>query len=107
MRSILRATLVSEVRTLLAVFLLTLVIQVLVASCVAGPEALWTPNASTSIAHNLSRHGTFEGGWWHRLRGPGASADAGFPKMFHLPGEPLYLAAGFTLLPEVLYRYLH
>ena len=75
--------------------------------------ALWwvdefdTPNDATSIARNLIQTGEYldYAGW--RLYGDSAGqADAPL-RMHQLPGEPLYLAAGFSWLPAFLWRFLH
>ena len=51
-----------------------------------------TPNAATWLAQTLARDGQFAYGDLRALQ---------------LPGESLYLAAGFTALPEHLWPYLH
>lgn len=51
-----------------------------------------TPNAATWIARTLVEQGEF--------------ANGGL-RAYHLPAEPLYLATGFAILPESLWRYLH
>jgi hypothetical protein len=83
--------------------------------CVAGQvlsatfwqRSLETPNASTQIARNLATAGRFGVQAWHRLRGPNGVVPAEPLRAFQLPGEPLYLAAGFRVLPESLWPYLH
>lgn len=81
-------------RIVLAVAVVALITQVISATRRTRFE---TPNASTQIAMNLDRHGIYgievgEGGWW---------------RAFQLPGEPLYLFAGFRALPASLRPYLH
>lgn len=66
-----------------------------------------SPNAATMIGYSLADHGVYEGGWWIRLRGPTGKDDPGIPRMFHLPGEPLYTVAGLKVLPQGLLRFLH
>ena len=61
-----------------------------------------TPNASTAIARNLIATGRYE-----LIGGPEGSRAPTPRRAFQLPGEPLYLAAGFLLLPAPLQRYLH
>ena len=53
-----------------------------------------SPNAAAAIARTLAHDGEFV------FRPSGSHA-------FHLPGEPLYLAAAFRLLPENAWPYLH
>lgn len=91
-------------RSLVAVAGVTLVVQCLSATFVA--KDLTTPNASTLIARALVARGEFSVPAWHRLRGPDGDVPAEPLRAFQLPGEPLYLAAGFRL-PAVLWRYLH
>ena len=66
-----------------------------------------TPNAATDIARHLVDTGEMRTeNFWTRLRGPYPPPTEPL-RMFHLPGEPLYLAAGFKLLPTATDRYLH
>jgi hypothetical protein len=84
---------------------LCLVLQIL--SATFFPRDLQTPNSSTQIAHALASEGRFAVDAWHRLRGPNAPIPDQPLRAFQLPGEPLYLAAGFTAVPRVAWRYLH
>ena len=74
--------------------------------------ALWwvnefeSPNAATRIAESLAQTGNYLADFGWRLRG-GESTDLSPLRMFHQPGEVLYQAAGFKLLPNVLWRFLH
>lgn len=75
--------------------------------------ALWlvdsfdTPNDATDIAKNLVATGEYldYAGW--RLYGS-VQPQSDMPLQMHqLPGEALYLAAGFSWLPASLWRFLH
>lgn len=68
---------------------------------------LQTPNSATQIAQSLVQHGRFAVDSWHRLRGPDGVVPDRPLVAFQLPSEPLYLALGFLVLPEPLWRYLH
>jgi hypothetical protein len=66
-----------------------------------------TPNASTAVAASLARGEGYVAQAGERLWGP-ASLRASEPLRFWvLPGEPLLLAAAFTVLPSRLHRYVH
>jgi hypothetical protein len=60
-------------------------------------ERFETPNGSTELAQNLARTGRYE------IDVQGVSPW----RAFHLPGETLYLALGFSRFPPSLHRYLH
>ncbi len=53
-----------------------------------------TPNASAAIARNMAQEATYVD--------PATKARA-----YHLPGEAVYLAAGFRWLPQSAWRFLH
>lgn len=93
------------VRIGLTVGVLCLVVQALAANFAV--KAFHSPNFASRIAQNLAARGVYAGGEWWRLRG--TDAPIGHPELraFHLPGEPLYLAAAFRWLPEWSHRYLH
>jgi len=84
---------------------LCLIIQIAVATWI--PIQWETPNFASAIARNLASGGSFvcDAGW--RLHGPAGGPEAGAVRMFHLPGEVLYLAAAFRWLPSFLLHYVH
>ena len=61
-------------------------------SATARQQGFETPNTATWIARTLAQSGEFS---------------SGDRRAYHLPVEPLYLAAGFTMLPPGAWRYLH
>jgi hypothetical protein len=63
-----------------------------------------TPNVSTRIATNLAAGRGYV--VWTAVE-PEVIAAHGPLRAYQLPGEPLYLAAGFKLLPRTWHRYLH
>jgi hypothetical protein len=63
-----------------------------IASATVRSDGFETPNTATWIARTLVDRGEFA---------------AGDRRAYHLPAEPLYLAAGFALLPAGAWRYLH
>lgn len=77
-------------RILLVVLLSCLMVQIV--SATVQQRSFETPNSATMIARSLVDKGEFE--------------VVGL-RAWQLPAEPLYLAAGFTVLPESLWRYLH
>ena len=81
---------VTRTRTLLIVAAVCLLVQSL--SATVQGRSLETPNTSAWIARTIVEDGKFA---------------SGALRAYHLPGEPLYLAAGFAVLPESLHRYLH
>lgn len=66
-----------------------------------------TPNASTSVARSLATGGRYAVAVGARLWGPSSPHTRDSLRYFVLPGEPLYLAASFKVLPEPLHRYIH
>jgi hypothetical protein len=66
-----------------------------------------TPNASTTVARSLATGGRYAVTVGGRLWGPSSPHASDPLRYFVLPGEPLYLAASFKLLPEPLHRYIH
>lgn len=65
-----------------------------------------SPNYSTLIAKNLAEHGAYVcDPCTDRLYG--ANPLVGPLRVFHLPGEPLYLAACIRYLPKGLLHYTH
>jgi lipopolysaccharide/colanic/teichoic acid biosynthesis glycosyltransferase len=81
---------VTRIQTLLIVAAMCLLVQTLSATLQA--RSLETPNTSAWIARTIVEDGRFA---------------SGALRAYHLPGEPLYLAAGFAVLPESFQRYLH
>ena len=66
-----------------------------------------TPNRATDIARNLAERGEYAAAMW-RTTPDATGRVVGAPlRAYILPGEPLYLAAGFRWLPASLHRYLH
>jgi len=63
-----------------------------------------TPNASALIAKNWLSTGAYWGGS-ERMWGKGNGDHV--VRAFQLPGEPLFLAAMFKVLPEYLHKYVH
>lgn len=72
------------------------------ASAVLQVRGLETPNASTAIARHLVDRGEFA-----LIGGSSGMAPPTIRRAVQLPGEPLYLAAGFLVLPASFHRYLH
>ncbi len=64
------------------------------------------PNAALAIASNLAASGRYEGGNWQRLKGTVVPSDPPL-RSYHLPGEPVYLAAGLALHRPALFTYWH
>src|SRR5262245_6751213 len=85
------------VRTLTLVGVLACGLQTI--SATLQQRSFETPNTSTETAETLVRSGEY-------ALGP-LSEFPGSPRAYQLPGEPLYLAAGFLLLPPAAWRYLH
>ena len=83
-------TSVTRTGTLLIVAAVCLLVQT--SSATLQARSLETPNTSAWIARTIVEDGKFA---------------SGALRAYHLPGEPLYLAAGFAVLPESLHRYLH
>jgi hypothetical protein len=75
---------------LFAVAAFCLLVQML--SATLQERSLETPNAATWLAQSLARDGQFAYGELRALQ---------------LPGESLYLAGGFMVLPQQLWPYLH
>jgi hypothetical protein len=91
-------------RTILAVALFCAMVQAVSATWVV--KEFDTPNHSTMIARNLAKYGTYFSPWTVKLKGP-VQDPGSVLRRFILPGEPLFLAALFRLLPERLHRYIH
>lgn len=66
-----------------------------------------TPNASTQAARSLATTGRYATNGGERLWGPNAPSTEEPLRFFVLPGEPLYLAAAFVIVPRSLLRFLH
>jgi len=66
-----------------------------------------TPNASTTVARSLATGGRYAVADGGRLWGPSSPHARDSLRYFVLPGEPLYLAASFKVLPEPLHHYIH
>jgi len=64
------------------------------------------PNVSLVIAYNVASSGRYEGGSWARLKGTIVPTDPPL-RSYHLPGEPLYLAAGLALRRPAIFAYWH
>ena len=77
-------------RVLTVVMLSCLAVQI--GSATLQQRSFQTPNSATMIARSLVSKGELE--------------VVGL-RAWQLPAEPLYLAAGFALLPEPVWRYLH
>jgi hypothetical protein len=92
-------------RALAAVVLFTLCLQVISATFVL--TSFGTANSGASIANSLAQRGIYACAWWPRLKGDRVRPEDGELRMFHLPGEPLYLAFGFRFLPAWAHRYMH
>jgi hypothetical protein len=65
-----------------------------------------SPNAATVIATALVQRGEFAVHAWPRAARTPAGDEEPL-RAYHLPAEPLLLAAGFRVLPAALTRYLH
>ena len=66
-----------------------------------------TPNASTIVARSLVARGRYAVAFGGRLWGPSSPHARDSLSYFVLPGEPLYLAASFEIVPERLHPYIH
>ena len=64
------------------------------------------PNVALLIAYNVATSGRYEGGSWIRLKGTESPTDPPL-RAYHLPGEPLYLAAGLAMRRPVLFTFWH
>jgi hypothetical protein len=82
----------------------SLVIQFISATWWLKPYVM--PNAALAIASNLAASGRYEGGNWQRLKGTVVPSDPPL-RSYHLPGEPVYLAAGLALHRPALFTYWH
>jgi hypothetical protein len=90
-------------RPMLAVAVLALAIQLVS----AGHRSTYAmPNAALVIASDLASSGRYEGGSWVRLKGTIVPSDPPL-RSYHLPGEPLYLAAGLALHRPFIFTYWH
>ena len=67
-------------------------------------RSLETPNASTRIAERLAATGVYELAWTEET--PSGTAASSL-RAYVLPGEALYLAAAFRVLPLSLRRFIH
>jgi hypothetical protein len=66
-----------------------------------------TPNASTIVARSLVARGRYAVAFGGRLWGPTSPHARDSLSYYVLPGEPLYLAASFKIVPERLHPYIH
>ena len=66
-----------------------------------------TPNASTIVARSLVARGHYAVAFGGRLWGPSSPRARDSLRYFVLPGESLYLATSFKVVPERLHPYLH
>ena len=89
---------------LLQVALFCLVLQL--ASTTLQTRDYSSPNAATTIARALVDRGEFAAHAWPRTAKTN-SGDEEPLRAYHLPGEPLLIAAGFRVLPAALLPYLH
>ena len=85
----------------------TLCVALQVASATWLVNEFDTPNASTTVARSLATGGRYAVAVRGRLWGPSSPHARDSLRYFVLPGEPLYLAASFRVLPEPLHRYIH
>lgn len=87
-------------------FVLTVCLGLQLASATFLVRDVSSPNAATVIATALVHRGEFAVRAWPRTA---RTADGGEEPLraYHLPAEPLLLAAGFRVLPAALTRYLH
>ncbi len=83
---------------------MSLVIQIISATWWLKPYMM--PNAALVIASTLAASGRYEGGNWQRLKGTVVPTDPPL-RSYHLPGEPVYLAAGLALHQPALFAYWH
>ena len=65
-----------------------------------------SPNAAAVLASSIVERGEFAVRAWPRTAKTASGAEEPL-RAYHLPAEPLYLAAGFRFLPPTLSRYLH
>jgi hypothetical protein len=65
-----------------------------------------SPNAATMIARAVVERGEFAAHAWPRTRTTAAGVEEPL-RAFHLPAEPLLIAAGLRVLPAALLPYLH
>lgn len=93
-----------DLRVFLIAGLMCAAIQIVSAS--ASSRSLESPNLSTSIAERLAASSVYGTTAWAVLRGPHAPAPAEMLRAYQLPGEALYLAAGFRWLPAWSWRWL-
>jgi hypothetical protein len=91
-------------RPIAAVAAVALTTQVVSAAWIVKPYPM--PNASLIIAYNVASTGRYEGGSWARLKGTVVPSDPPL-RSYHLPGEPLYLAAGLVLGRPFFFQYWH
>jgi hypothetical protein len=77
-------------RAIVTVAVACLLVQIVSAS--AQRRSFESPNLASDIAHSLVARGEF---------------DVGGRRAYQLPGAPMYLALGFSLLPDPLHRYVH
>ena len=83
---------------------LCLATQLVSATClVSNPTS---PNAAAVLASSIVERGEFAVRAWPRTAKTTSGAEEPL-RAYHLPAEPLYLAAGFRFLPPTLSRYLH
>lgn len=91
-------------RPLLLIAFLSLTSQIVSATwLVSNPTS---PNASAVLASSIVERGEFAVRAWPRTAKTPSGAEEPL-RAYHLPAEPLYLAAGFRFLPSALRRYLH
>ena len=91
-------------RPLLLIAFLSLTAQIVSATwLVSNPTS---PNASAVLASSIVERGEFAVRAWPRTAKTPSGAEEPL-RAYHLPAEPLYLAAGFRFLPPALSRYLH
>jgi hypothetical protein len=91
-------------RPLASVSALAFAVQLAAATWWLKPYVM--PNMSLVIAYNVAASGRYEGGSWARLKGTILPSDPPL-RSYHLPGEPLYLAAGLALRRPAIFAYWH
>ena len=66
-----------------------------------------TPNASTIVARSLVERGRYAVAFGGRLWGPSSPHARDSLRFYVLPGEPLFLATSFKVVPERLHSFIH
>ena len=66
-----------------------------------------SPNTASLIAGQLAETGRYEVPNWYRAQDANAGAAAAPLRAYHLPGEVIYLASAFRVVPRALWPFLH